>query len=262
MFFLIHFQLQEEKAPSAKTEAMTETTKITKTVALEKTFTNEAKTRRRKRNSISGNRLRDWMEQLYRKKLKKCRYEILKFEFINYFETNDNRVIEKYIGRPKGVLRYSGSNVVRLNRQSGKIAKFDYMNERRLDMKDGLAQILGYITIENDRYVLHHEKFSYAWNQTELSETEYPSQETRDCGVDSIRDLCVSRIGVGECSSGEVEEKQSGSKDTREEEESYRAHTQICDTSGLTRQENRILRADPRNQPDRAKTNLGRLLNG
>jgi hypothetical protein len=241
---------------------MTETTKIIKTISLEKTFLNEAKTRRHKRNSISGNRLRDWMEQLYRKKLKKCRYEILKFEFIHYFETNDNRVIEKYIGRPKDVLRYSGSNVVRLNRQSGKLAKFDYMNERRLDAKDGLAQILGYITIEDDRYILHHEKFSYAWSQTELSETAISPLESEDCSVESIRDLCVSRIGVRECSRSEAEERQCGSKDTREEEESYRAHTQICDTSGLTRQENRILRAEPRNQPDRAKTNLGRLLNG
>jgi DNA-directed RNA polymerase subunit RPC12/RpoP len=37
---------------------------------------------------------------------------------------------------------------------------------------------------------------------------------------------------------------------------------QICDTLGSTGEENRILRAEPRNQPDRAKTNLGRLLNG
>jgi hypothetical protein len=226
-----------------------------------KTFTTEPQKRRHISPwSISGNRLRDFMETLFRKGLKNCSHGTLLFEAQNFFETNDSRTIDRYIGRPPNVKRYPGSNVVRVNRQSSKIARFDYMNERRIEAKKGLLEILGYATREEGRYILHHERMSYYSKQA------------------SINDLCARHIGDVEAITpkgrGKVGEPflEVPLKDTRERERSYRQHTHksvlLSETTEkhtvlqLTPLESAILRVatQPNNpeEPDRAKVSWGK----
>ena len=200
-----------------------------------KTFTTEPKTRRHiSPYSISGNRLRDFMESCYRKNLHKCRYAVLVYEFVNHFETNDPRIYERYLGRPESVKRYPGSAVVRMNRMAGKIAKFDYMNERHIEAKQGLAQVLGWITFEKENCILHHEKLSYSKKQANL-ETASQSLENERIENVSKDNLCVSSLCDESVLQGKECEKtvlevvsptnNGETKETREEEESYRQHT-------------------------------------
>lgn len=114
---------------------------------------------------------------MYRKHLSKCSYQILKEEAEQHFETTDPRVIEGYIGRPDQIERHPGQNIVRLNRQSGQVAQFDYMNERHIKKKDGLAQRIGLITVEGNRYILHHELMSYYTSQSELANSSSEAKE-------------------------------------------------------------------------------------
>lgn len=238
----------------------------------QKTFSTEPKTRRHTSPwSISGNRARDFMETLYRKGLKNCSYETLKFEFIQLFETNDPRTIERYIGRLASLKRYSGSNVVRLNRQSGKVARFDYMNERRVEAKKGLIEILGYATREDGRFILHHERLGYSTKQASLETRNSPIETDRN--EVSIDDLCARHIGDIEAITPKGKEREktvSGGclanvevKKTREEEESYIEHThKSVLPTGITEKhtvlqlnplEKAILRVKPSQEPDRAK---------
>ena len=258
--------------------------KLTKTVTLEKTFSTNPKTRRHS-SRISGNRLRDFLETLYRKKLKKCSYAILKYEFIQHFETNDPRIIDKYIGHPAETKRWSGADVIRLNRAAGNLAHFNYMNTKRIEAEHGLAEVLGYITvtmelepgthgklIEVAKCIIHHEKFSYSWSQKELNpilESGNSPSEVLESSVSSFRsnlNLCVcpivgSGVGLG------VED--DGSNRERKEEEDYRVHTQICATDGvidsstngkledLSLEELAILNAKPTDNTDKAKVDWG-----
>jgi len=187
-----------------------------------KLFTTEPKNRRHTCKSISGNRLRDFLESCYRKRLFRCRYAVLVFEFITHFQTNDPRIYERYLGRPESIKRYSGSNIVRLNRQSGKIAKFDYMNERTIEAKLGLAQFLGWITFEKEICILHHEKLGYSQKQTTLA-TAYQSLENEENKSVSNAELCVS--GLYRESVVLSTNSKEAKKSTREEEESHRNHT-------------------------------------
>lgn len=178
------------------------------------TFTTEPKTRRHLTRGafISGNRAAEFMQHLWEVGLKKlCRYEVLEFEFIQFFGTNDKRTIERYIGRPEQTIRSKGSSTVRINRTSGKVALFDYSNNRKICRKQGLLENLGYITlkqeersIEQGTYrltqktglwiaVLHHERMSYYTEQTTL-ETANLVPEVKEESDSSIDEMCVSGL--------------------------------------------------------------------
>ena len=144
-----------------------------------KTFTTEPKFRRfLKRGAfISLNRALEFMKHLWDLRLKDVSYETLEFEFINYFGSNDKRTVERYLGRVERIDVSTGlSKVVKMNRQSGKIAQFEYLHERRLPAKKGLLEILGYITRYKEgketRFRINHETMPYYTVQTTLTEQE------------------------------------------------------------------------------------------
>jgi hypothetical protein len=171
-------------------------------------FTTEAKSGRRKPNktSVSLEKAKVFMEHLWSKGLKECSYGTLEYEFILCFGTNEPRVLERYLGRLKSVENHPGSTVVRLNRQSGNIAKFDYMNSRRIQPKKGLLEILGFVTQEEGgRFILHHELFPYCSKQS------------------SIDNLCVRSIEAGE--SKQQHSREVSSEDKKEEEVIDNTHT-------------------------------------
>lgn len=138
-------------------------------------FTTNPKTRRHVASGcISRDRALAFMEYLFEHGFNgKLSYEALRLQFILFFGTNDSRTVERYIGRPEKVERYSGdAKVVRMNRISGKVAHFQYFNERRLPVKKGLMEILGYISVLNDgSVILHHEGMPYYTSQASLDET-------------------------------------------------------------------------------------------
>ena len=215
-----------------------------------KNFTTQPKTRKHiSAWSISGNRLRDFMETLFRKGLRNCSYDTLRYEAIQHFETNDPRTIDRYIGRPSSTKYYPGATVVRQNIQEGKVAKFRYTNDRKIEAKKGLIEILGYASQENGRIVLHHERMSY-----------YDKQA-------SISDLCVRHIGDVEATVS----KEVSIVDTRERERSYIEHTHKSVLPTVTTEKHTVLQLTPLEsailrvatkpnnpeEPDRAKISWG-----
>jgi len=158
-------------------------------------FTTEPKTRRHTRGPfISGDRAADFMQYLWERKLRKnCSWQVLRYEFIQRFQTNDSRIIDKYLGHPKETVRSAGSSVVRQNRNTGTIAHFMYSNERKVNVKEGLLEELGYITKEGNRYILHHESFGYFTEQMTL-ETAIPLPEVNGESKASIDNLCVRSL--------------------------------------------------------------------
>jgi len=169
-----------------------------------KTFSTSPKFRRRvKPRCISGKRAKLFMEHLWRKGIRECSYKRLVIEFVQFFETNDKRVIEKYLGRPEKIERHSATSVVRMNRLTGKIAHFQYSNERRIPGKKGLMEILGYISILDEEHVLiHHDFMPYYTKQVKLEEVSpLPFKKNNACeGVSGVikKDLCVCSIEAGE----------------------------------------------------------------
>jgi hypothetical protein len=147
----------------------------TTTSTSQKTFSTKPKTRRHKRNSISGNKARDFMQHLWREGFREsCHYRALKNMFIKYFEMNDPRTVEKYIGRPRSIVRYSGSSIVRQNRNTGKIAHFMFFNQRTVEAKPGLMELLGYISLDKKtaKVTFHHEFMSYYTKQATLDQVD------------------------------------------------------------------------------------------
>lgn len=138
-------------------------------------FTTSPKTRRHVASGcISRDRAMAFMEYLFEHGFRgKLSYEALRLQFVLFFGTNDDRTVERYIGRPERVERYGGdAKVVRMNRISGKIAHFQYFNERKVPAKSGLMEILGYISILKDgTVILHHEGMPYYTSQASLDET-------------------------------------------------------------------------------------------
>jgi hypothetical protein len=183
------------------------------------TFTTQPKTRKHLTRGafISGTRAAQFMQHLWDAGLKKsCSYETLKWEFVNCFGTNDTRTVERYIGRPEQTIRSKGSSTVRVNRTSGKIALFDYSNNRKTCRKQGLLENLGYITlkqeertIEQGTYkltkktelwiaVLHHERMSY-YSEQAILETANPLQQSEE-GLEFSKDeMCVSSLLEKNC---------------------------------------------------------------
>jgi len=155
-------------------------------------FTTEPKTRRYLTHGafISGHRAVEFMETLFGKGLRECSWVTLRYEFIQKFQTIDPRTIDKYLGHPEETVRWPGSNVVRQNRNSGAVAHFMYSNERKVNVKKGLLEELGYMTKEGNRYILHHENFGYFTEQVTL-ETAIPLPEVNEESKQSNDNLCV-----------------------------------------------------------------------
>jgi len=169
-----------------------------------KPFTTEPKLRRFLKNGafISSKRAAMFMEHLWELKLRDASYETLVFEFIQFFGSNDKRTVERYLGRPERCVSAGQAKVVKMNRQSGKIAQFEYLNERRIPAKKGLLEILGYITPYKEgyetRFRINHELMPYYTVQTTLSEREARTavnrQEVKERSEASKDDLCVRSI--------------------------------------------------------------------
>jgi hypothetical protein len=139
------------------------------------------------------------MEHCWKKGLrKKASYDTLEFEFIHCFETNDLRTVQKYIGRASKVVNYQASNMVRVNRISGKVAQFNYRTTRKISRKRGLLETLGFISYcEKGCYHFNHELLPYYTEQTTLEVSPQPPlQEVNGECVDvSIDNLRVCRGG-------------------------------------------------------------------
>jgi len=144
-------------------------------------FTTEPKTRRYLTRGafISAHRAVDFMETLYRKGLKECSWKTLRYEFVQTFQTNDPKTLDKYLGHPEETVRSSAQSMVRQNRNSGTVAHFMYSNQRVIKAKKGLLEDLGYVTREGNRYILHHENFGYSTEQVTL-ETAIPLPEVNE----------------------------------------------------------------------------------
>lgn len=162
----------------------------------ERPFTTKPKTRRHG-HFISGDRCRIFMEHCWEKGLrKKASYDTLEFEFIHCFETNDSRTIHKYIGRQGKVVSHQASNMVRVNRISGKVAQFNYRTTRRISRKRGLLETLGYISCcEKGYYHFNHKLLPYYTEQTTLEVSPQPplqevNGECVDVSIDDLRACC------------------------------------------------------------------------
>ncbi len=164
-------------------------------MALLKPFTTEPKTRRHG-NFISGDRCRVFMEHCWEKGLrKKASWETLEFEFVQCFETNDSRTVQKYVGRPSKFVNYQASNMVRINHISGKVAQFSYRTTRKVSRKRGLLEALGYITFCGDGcYRFNHEVLPYYTQQITLEVSpQSPLQEVNSECVDVAKDDSSAR---------------------------------------------------------------------
>jgi len=147
------------------------------------------------------------MFQLFRKNLKKCSYDTLVFEFVSFFGSNESRAVERYLGRPQRIERDAGkTKVIRMNRTSGRIAQFDYYNERRLPAKKGLLDILGWILKLRDGTVLiNHEVMSYYTRQVKLEPAiSLQEDESSEASKDK---MCVSSLLDREDSSSDDVER-------------------------------------------------------
>jgi hypothetical protein len=228
----------------------------------QKTFTTEPKIPKKRGNWRSIENGKAFMYELFRKNLRKCSYHTLVFEFVNFFGTNDTRTVERYLGRPEQVERHTASTkVVRMNRMSGKVAVFDYFNERRLPAKKGLLDIQGWILkLKDGTILINHEVMSYYTKQTSLQEAESPhkNEESRDV---SKAKMCVSSLLGGE---DKLEVSKRGSIEVeREKKEEVIDSTHTCKIGvdyaskhtryALTPEESAILNAVPCEEPDRAK---------
>lgn len=196
-------------------------------------FTNNPKTRRHVKGFTSGTRAHDFMETLFRKGLRECSWVTLRYEFIQKFQTNDPRAIDKYLGHPEETVRCAGSSVVRQNRNSGTVAHFMYANQRTVKNKKGLLEELGYMTREGSRYILHHEVFSYSSEQLPL-ELLIRLPEVNGESKESIDDLrvCIDRAihqgkGNGETVL-EVSPIDVETAERKEEEDIDSTHTNVC----------------------------------
>jgi hypothetical protein len=149
---------------------------------------------RKRGNWRSIQNAKAFMFQLFRKNLKKCSYDTLVFEFVSFFGSNESRTVERYLGRPERIERDAGkTKVIRMNRTSGRIAQFDYYNERRLPAKKGLLDILGWILKLKDGTVLiNHEVMSYYTRQVKL-EPAIPLQEDESSEASKDK-MCVSSL--------------------------------------------------------------------
>jgi len=226
-------------------------------------FTTESKRYVKRGPWASIENAKAFMHELFRKKLRKCSYNTLVFEFVTFFGTNDTRTVERYLGRPDRVARDSGlTKIIRMNRASGRIAQFEYLNERRMTGKKGLLDILQWILKINDKeqtVLINHEVMSYYTKQVKL-ETENIQQE---CDKDSEASKdSVSVSTVSACSSDEGDAETRMQRDQKEEEIIDSTHTcgiGINYTSkhtdhASTDEEKTILAAEPvGSEPDKAK---------
>jgi len=236
------------------------TDNVRRPTTTQKTFTTEPKIPKKRGNWRSIENGKAFMYELFRKNLRKCSYHTLVFEFVNFFGTNDTRTVERYLGRPEQVERHKGSTkVVRMNRMSGKVAVFDYFNERRLSAKKGLLDIQGWITkLKDGTVVINHEVMSYYTKQMKLK-VAIPLQEDERSEASKDK-MCVSGLLRGE-DELEVSKRDGIEAETKKKEVIDSLHT--CKigadyaskhtTYALTPEESTILNAVPSEEPDRGK---------
>lgn len=148
------------------------------------------------------------MEHLWALHLKQCSYSTLEWELINFFECEDPRTIQNMIGAPPKKLTYK-METLRLNRARGNVAHFNYDFMRKTNLKLGLMERLGFITLkeENKQWIviIHHERMAYYLEQTTLQvQDQDPGEspirvsereETKSEG--SKDDLCVCPLSSG-----------------------------------------------------------------
>ena len=162
-------------------------------------FTTSPKTRRHIRHSVSGKRAKDFMEHLWRVGFNRCKYKALAIQFIQFFGTNDERTMTKYLGRPEKTVRHDGNATLRIKRGGGH-ALFSYSNTRKVKPKTGLMETLGYITLNKKTswVKIHHEQMSYCTEQRKLEEfpPATPLSRSNEC-KSIIKDYCVRPIGQG-----------------------------------------------------------------
>ena len=176
-------------------------------------FTTESKIHIKRGCWQSIQNIQAFMLHLFQIKLFKCGWATLEYEFINFFCSNDSRTVTRYIGRPRETIRSSGSSMVRINRASGRVAPFEYMNTRRISRKMGLMERLGYITLkpeelnveqgaiklsrktENWIVIIHHERMSYFTKQVPL-EVANPLQEMKESNNSSNVTVFVSTLSA------------------------------------------------------------------
>jgi len=223
-----------------------------------KTFTTAPKTWRHG-HFISGDRCRVLMQHLWEKGLRvNCSYTTLKYEFIMCFGTNDPRTVEKYIGRPKQILRKSGISMVRMNRATGTTSQYSYSHKRHITRKEGLMQALGYLTWDStayekskgqhkivgtvNRYRLNHELLPYFTEQAVLESPphtplkESTSSEWSSEGVDlSIDNLRVRNVVLNEEAKESSVEKRNTYREREERESIDNTHANPCVKHDMSR---------------------------
>lgn len=182
-----------------------ENIKFCKTVTQEIIFTTEPKTRKRVKQFPSGTNCKAFLRYLWDRGLRKtCSYTTLKFEFIQFFKTNDTRTVTRYIGRPPQKKETSGiAEIHRQNLGSCNVALFRYRNTLRLMRKIGLMETLGLITFfekpmykqKEWRVYLHHETQPYFTEQQQLPPTPPHSNidECLECSKDNVCVLTLPR---------------------------------------------------------------------
>jgi hypothetical protein len=251
---IVKSRIQPIEKPSA-------TDNVKQPITTQKTFTTEPKIPKKHGNWRSIENCKAFMYELFRKNLRKCSYDTLVFEFINFFGTNDTRTVERYLGRPERIGKDAASTkIIRMNRISGKIAQFDYFNERRIRAKKGLLDILGWILkLKDDTVLINHEVMSYYTKQTSLQELEssHKNDESREV---SKAKMCVSNLLGGE-NELEVSERDSIEVEREKKEVIDSAHTCRIGADyaskhtqyALTPEESAILNAVPCEEPDRGK---------
>jgi len=192
-------------------------------VAKQTVFTTKPKTRRHLRCRISGNRAKAFMEHLWRKNFKSCHYKALWIQFVQYFETNDPRVVCKYIGRPKFVSNYYRESIKK-NRLSGRVHKIESRDRRTLEGKAGLMEVLGYLSLDQKTgsCKLHHELMPYFTKQSSLKDVDFsrpffPQKNDHVSQEVSKLNLCVS-LGA-EASKQQHVENSSASMEIEEKKE-------------------------------------------
>jgi hypothetical protein len=197
------------------------------------------------------------MQTLYLKNLKVCSYSTAKYEFILHFETNDCRMIERYIGRPATKKHSSTEQLIRMDRLNGKVSRLEYSRTSHLEAKRGLIEDLGYATMNRGVFTLHHEKMSYFTKQASLDPVNQPLESKNPHKrISSIDDLCVQpQLGNIQQNS----EHEGNGVITRKEEEESRPQTHKCVAPPVTTdlqlsiEETTLLHAKPTPEPDRGK---------
>jgi hypothetical protein len=195
-------------------------------------FTTEPKTRSKaKFPTISLNRSIAFMQHCYEKGLKEASYKTIKYEFEEYWPGCDQRSIIKYIGQPEIKIHYGPSTVVRQDVSKGSTsAVFHYLNDRTIQEKKGLLEIIGYVTrlptgkgLEA-RFKFNYENFTF--NKEQVPLVQEASEASKDNFSVSSIETEASLIDVKDSMAGSLKNQRgpflrgndNGGEEKKEEE--------------------------------------------